>query len=338
MFRQFKELFSTAKKPAKKQPKTLQYEELEQRVLFSADFVPGLDNIAVDEQVLVQDIGSDFQAECEAAPETVEQTAAEARWELVIINEDVTDYDQLIAGLQGSNNNRIIEEVVLDTDRDGIEQVSEILAERSNVAAVNFITHGSEGQINLGNSRLNSTTLEENSDAVAGWGKALTETGNILFYGCNIAADSDGQKLLDNIAELTGAEVAVSDDLTGDDATGHELLGGDWDLECSSGSIEISVLLSESVQQNWAADLATVTAGDDTLSIGAIGKTFDALACDDSEPIPLAAKRTDYHTFTLNHTNIDSTDFNYRITSFVAGDPGGDRPGSQDGIRSPYLA
>ena len=159
MFKQIKELFSTAKKPAKKHPKILQYEELEPRVLFSADFVPGLDNIAVEEQVLVQDIGSDFQVEREAAPETVEQTAAEARRELVIVNEDVADYDQLIADLQGSDNNRIIEVVVLEADRDGIEQVSEILADRSDLAAVHFITHGADGQINLGNSWLNSTTL-----------------------------------------------------------------------------------------------------------------------------------------------------------------------------------
>ena len=48
MFRQIKEPFSMAKKRAKKQPKSLHYEELEQRVLFSADVVPGLDNIAAD--------------------------------------------------------------------------------------------------------------------------------------------------------------------------------------------------------------------------------------------------------------------------------------------------
>ena len=76
-----------------------------------------------------------------------------------------------------------------------------------------------EGQINLGNSWLTSTTLQQNSDAVAGWGNALTETGDILFYGCNIAADSDGQSLLDDIAELTGADVAASDDANGTRAT-----------------------------------------------------------------------------------------------------------------------
>ena len=251
MFKQLKKLFSTDKKLAKRHPKVLQYEELEPRVLFSADYMPGLDNIAVDQQVVFQDIGGNYQVEREAAPETVEQKAAEERLELVIVNEDVADYKQLIADLQSSDDNRVIEVVVLESDRDGIEQVSEILAERSDVAAVHFISHGADGQINLGNSRLTSTTLEQNSDAVAGWGKALTESGDILFYGCNIAVDEDGQNLADTLAELTGADVAASDDVTG-----HASLGGDWELEYNTSLIETSVAISTQTQQDWNSALA----------------------------------------------------------------------------------
>ena len=115
MFKKIIKPFTKRKKLAKSHPETLRYEELEQRVLFSADFVPGLDNIAVEEQALVQDIGSDFQAVREAAPEKVEQKAAEARWELVIVNEDVADYKQLISDLQASDDNRVIEEVVIES-------------------------------------------------------------------------------------------------------------------------------------------------------------------------------------------------------------------------------
>ena len=101
MFKQLhKKLFSKSNKPAKRHPKVLQYEELEPRVLFSADYMPGLDNIAVDQQVVYQDIGGNFQVEREAAPEMAAQTAAEARWELAIVSEDVADHDQLIADLQ----------------------------------------------------------------------------------------------------------------------------------------------------------------------------------------------------------------------------------------------
>jgi hypothetical protein len=146
--------------------------------------------------------------------------------ELVFFDEKLPLHQQLIADLQKNGCDRSLEVVELESDRNGIEQVSEILSERSDLAAVHFITHGTDGQISLGNACLNSTTLEQNINAISSWGKALTETGDLLFYGCNIAAGSDGQNLVKSIALLTGADVAASTDLTG-----HRSLGGDWELE-----------------------------------------------------------------------------------------------------------
>ncbi|MGB5619636.1 MAG: DUF4347 domain-containing protein, partial [Desulfobacterales bacterium] len=166
--------------------------------------------------------------------------------ELVFVNENIADYQQFIADLQGGNDNRVFEVVVLDADRDGIEQVSEILADRTDLAAVHFITHGTDGQINLGNTWLNGAMLQQNSAAVTGWGEALSETGDILFYGCNIAADSAGQSLLNTISDLTAADVAASDDLTG-----HADLGGDWALEVATGTVE-SALASGAAQTSWS--------------------------------------------------------------------------------------
>jgi hypothetical protein len=231
-------------------------------VLFSGDAVPGLDIAAVEEQVIVQDVDSDVQNEREAAAEANEQTAAETRSELVLVNQNVTDYEQLIADLQTGDDHRIIEVVVLESDRDGIEQVSDILSERSDLAAVHVITHGADGQINLGDTWLDSITLQQNSDAVAGWGNSLTETGDILFYGCNVAADSDGQTLLNNLAQLTGADVAASDD-----PTGHISLGGDWDLEFARGGIEADVAPSLDAQQDWAHQMALETVRDTFSSV-----------------------------------------------------------------------
>lgn len=77
-----------------------------------------------------------------------ELTAAAAERELVFVNGNVTDYEQLIADLQGGDDNRLIEVVVLDSHRDGIAQVSEILSDRSDLTAVHFITHGSFSRCN----------------------------------------------------------------------------------------------------------------------------------------------------------------------------------------------
>ena len=182
--------------------------------------------------------------------------------ELILVNENVADYQQLIADLQGENANRVIEVVVLDADRDGIEQVSDILADRSDLTAVHFIAHGTGGQINLGNTWLNSAILQQNIDPISEWGKALTGAGDILFYGCNIAADGAGQSLLNTIADLTGADVAASDDLTGSAKS-----GGDWVLEYENGEIETDVALRPEVRQNWSGVLGqiTVTTSNDIL-------------------------------------------------------------------------
>ena len=186
--------------------------------------------------------------------------------ELVFVDANVTDYERLIDDLQGRNDSRTIEVVVLESDRDGIGQVTEILSERSNLAAVHFITHGTDGQINLGNSLLNSSTLEENNDAVAGWGNALTETGDILFYGCDFASNTKGQTLVESLANLTGADVAASND-----DTGHAIFNADWDLEYKAGEIETAVAFSRDLQDNWghllnvavdATSTGTSTGGD----------------------------------------------------------------------------
>jgi len=275
MFGRFKERFSLGKKLAKNQPKILRYEALEQRVLFSADFMAGLDHLSVDEQVLVEDVIGADQFAPQAVPAIVAQTAAQTRSELVIVTPNIADYEQLTADLQGSDSNRNIDVVVLQADRDGIAQISEILADRSNLAAVHFITHGADGQINLGNTWLNRSSLQQNSEAVAGWGRALTEQGDFLFYGCNIAADSPGQTLLSDIARLTGADVAASDD-----PTGQAQYGGDWVLEYDHGNIETALAVNSEAQQNWNGVLATFTVNTTADTVDAIpgdGSAADAL-------------------------------------------------------------
>ena len=271
------------KKLAKNQSLILRYEELEQRVLFSADIMPGLDSLGFEEQGLVEEKVGAVRPEQEIVPSMVEQAAAQAHSELVIVSPNVPDYQQLTADLQGSDNSRIVEVAVLEADRDGIEQVSEILADRSDLAAVHFITHGTDAQINLGGSWLNATTLQQNSDAVAAWGNALTDEGDMLFYGCNIAGGADGQYLLNNISKITGADVTASEDVTG-----HEDLGGDWELEFKYGAIETAVAINEDTRDNWNATLAppviTSNGGGGTALINVLEDTTAVTTVTASDP------------------------------------------------------
>ena len=55
----------------------------------------------------------------------------------------------------------------------------------------------------------------------------------LFFYGCELGGDADGEALINYVSDVTGADVAASDDLTG-----AADKGGDWDLEVNVGTIE----------------------------------------------------------------------------------------------------
>jgi len=71
---------------------------------------------------------------------------------------------------------------------------------------------------------------------------------------------------VDKLSELTDADVAASDDLTG-----HSLLGGDWDLEYSHGVVEASPLLRDALSERYRHVLA-----DPVLLVPGFGGTFAA--------------------------------------------------------------
>ncbi|MBU1057444.1 MAG: DUF4347 domain-containing protein, partial [Proteobacteria bacterium] len=174
--------------------------------------------------------------------------------ELVFINSNVHDYEQLLVDLeQLEDSDRSIEIIILDNEEDGIEQVSAILADRQDLDAIHIITHGSDGQLALGETWLDSDALAANSEAISAWKDALSEDADILLYGCNIAAGEDGQNFVESLAQLTEADVAASDDLTATTAR-----DGNWDLEYQTGNIEASTF-DAGVLLTWDGQLAVVT-------------------------------------------------------------------------------
>ena len=97
-------------------------------------------------------------------------------------------------------------------------------------------------------------SVERNADVFRAWGEALTADGDILIYGCDLAASGAGEALVDALAQLTRADVAASDD-----RTGHAALGGDWDLEYQFGVVETALAPSSDAQKYWSGVLADLT-------------------------------------------------------------------------------
>ncbi|WP_017652856.1 DUF4347 domain-containing protein [Fortiea contorta] len=128
----------------------------------------------------------------------------------------------------------------LDPNTDGVLQITNILGQHQNLASVHIVSHGGTGEVLLGNSHLNSQNLSNYNDSLQSWRRAFTEETDLLFYGCNVGAGSDGLTFVQQLSQITGADIGASDDLTGNAA-----LGGDWELEVETGAIESKSVLDQ---------------------------------------------------------------------------------------------
>ncbi|NJN49429.1 MAG: DUF4347 domain-containing protein, partial [Alkalinema sp. RL_2_19] len=92
----------------------------------------------------------------------------------------------------------------------------------------------------------------------------LSENADILIYGCNFAQGESGERAADTLAQLTGADIAASDDLTG--ATD---LGGDAELEVHKGVVEAATLFTQDDfnRFNTSLNLAPVATDTDATAV-----------------------------------------------------------------------
>jgi hypothetical protein len=151
--------------------------------------------------------------------------------QIAFVLDNVADYQTLVAGIPAGTP-----VYVLDSSGDVLAQMAAITAEYSNLDAIHLLSHGSDGALDLGALNLDSTNINDYADTLSQIGSSLSENGDILLYGCNVARDQNGVNFIGKLAQTTGADIAASDDLTGNRA-----LGGDWMLENTVGDTPIQV-------------------------------------------------------------------------------------------------
>lgn len=139
------------------------------------------------------------------------QTAV-MRKEVAFIDTSVTDYQTLVNGIKPG-----VEVVLLDGSKDGLQQIAGWAATHSGYDAIHILSHGSEDTLYLGTNTITDASLKsaDIQAELATVGKALTTNGDILLYGCDVAAGNDGRQFITDIATLTRADIAASTDTTG---------------------------------------------------------------------------------------------------------------------------
>lgn len=135
--------------------------------------------------------------------------------QVAFIVDDITDYQTLIAGMPAG-----IAVHVLDARGDTLAQMADILAAHEQLDAIHVFSHGSAAAAHLGSTVLNGTTLDAHAETLTRIGASLTEDGDFLLYGCNMAQGEAGRTFVEDIARITRADVAASENLTGAMALG----------------------------------------------------------------------------------------------------------------------
>lgn len=153
---------------------------------------------------------------------------------LVLIDSAVEDYQILI--------NSVTPEtavVLIDSQQDGIAQITAALAKYSQLQSLHIVSHGNPGELYLGSTRLNWSTLDRHLAQIQSWADALKQGADLLLYGCQVAAGRIGAAFVDRLAHLLGVNLAASTN-----RTGHPTLGGDWILEQQIGSVTVPLAFS----------------------------------------------------------------------------------------------
>lgn len=152
--------------------------------------------------------------------------------QIAFVLNNVADYQTLAAGIPEGTP-----VYVLDANGNALEEMARILGSYSHLDAIHLLSHGNTGSLDLGEVTLTTDNLAQYSNLLAQIGAALTEEGDLLVYGCNVAEGAQGSAFVEQLAQYTGADVAASDD-----RTGNSVLGGDWVLEDQVGTLSTSVL------------------------------------------------------------------------------------------------
>ena len=161
--------------------------------------------------------------------------------------------------------------------------------------AIHILSHGAQGTLQLGRDTVTQSSL---SDAgvqaeLATLGQALMADGDLLIYGCSVAAGEAGQAFVANLAAATGADVAASDD-----ATGSVIFKGDWNLEIQLGQISPRSIFDNQKLQAYTHSLA---AAPSTTSSFVVGSNQTLVSATSTSPI--------------TYTNIDGWDVSANFSS-----------------------
>ncbi|MDH3273605.1 MAG: DUF4347 domain-containing protein, partial [Gammaproteobacteria bacterium] len=173
------------------------------------------------------------------------------RQEIVFVDSALSDREALLRALDLGDSSRDIEVIWLDPSSDGVAQISTALAKRTGIDALHIFSHGEEGGFTIGTTFVDEREARRQATELEGWRASLRPGADLLIYGCRTARGSNGERFLQTLADLTGADVAGSEHLVGSTQS-----GGEWALGVRAGQIETREAVSAAGREAWPGLLA----------------------------------------------------------------------------------
>ncbi len=144
-------------------------------------------------------------------------SADERTLELVFLDSSISNPEQMMAELSrdsGGDLSRNLEFIIVDSQKDGIAQITSALLRYNGVDGLHIVSRGEAGQIQLGSTRLSLETLDRYRPAISAWQYSMSDKADLLFYGSDLASSADGRVLLSEISRLTATNASAGEQLT----------------------------------------------------------------------------------------------------------------------------
>ncbi len=219
---------------------------------------------------------------------------------LLFVAPDIRNPDLLLRGIAKGTR------IVLLREGEELDHMAAEAARHGDLSSIAVLSHATPGRLILSGAEHDTQSLRQSGAALRVIAQSLRPGGDLLFLGCDLAAGEDGQRFVEEVGRLAGADIDI-DIAASRDATGHASLGGNWELEVATGPIEAPIPIAMDARQAWA-DLLTVTvttAANATAMRNAMGAPgTNGVTYSGTPSLNAAAATGAFGTFTTTSSNL----------------------------------
>jgi hypothetical protein len=123
---------------------------------------------------------------------------------VAIVDASVEQHHRLVAAIVGKTDVPIM---VLDSDRNSIEQITESLQSYRGIVALYLISQTDGQNLFPGSTCLHQFSLDAYGWQLQQWAESLSNHAKIFLYGCELVDKNQHQTFVQHLSLLTGATV-----------------------------------------------------------------------------------------------------------------------------------